>query len=136
MAQSKQRAGLAAIFQRTAVADEDDVKTTVTDATTASEPPQSLIIATGVVPDSVVQQVSPPQDDQFKQIDLDAGRFRSVGIGLRDGEIEALDFIANVAGVKRNAVLRYAVRHFLRQYAQGNAHLEMEQQTTVTLRLP
>jgi hypothetical protein len=71
-----------------------------------------------------------------RQIDLDEGRFRSVGVGLRDSEVDAIDLIAESAGVTRNAILRYAIRYFLRQYQGGKAQLATEEQRTVTLLLP
>lgn len=71
-----------------------------------------------------------------RQIDLDEGRFRSVGVGLRDSEVDAIDLIAESAGVTRNAILRYAIRYFLRQYQGGKAQLAIEEQRTVSLLLP
>ncbi len=51
--------------------------------------------------------------------DFDAGTIHSTGVGLRMGEIEALDQIAAELGISRNALLHYAVRWFLVQHRRG-----------------
>ena len=47
------------------------------------------------------------------------GRTVSVGVGLKEGEVAMLDAIAANLGVSRNALMRYAIRHFLTQYVTG-----------------
>ena len=56
--------------------------------------------------------------------DLDRGNIQSTGVGLRKGEIEALDAIgASLGGISRNALIRFAVRSFLLDYIAGNLDL-------------
>jgi hypothetical protein len=55
--------------------------------------------------------------------DLDNGNVRPLGVGLRAGEVAALDQIANQYGVARNALLRFAVRYFLLQFRAGRVDL-------------
>ena len=64
--------------------------------------------------------------------DLDAGNIKSTGVGLREGEVSALDAIgAEIAQylnadkpIKRNAVMRLAIRKFLEDYQSGALTLE------------
>ena len=73
-------------------------------------------------------------DDNFKKTetdkpeidisDLDRGNIQSTGVGLRKGEIEALDAIgASLGGISRNALIRFSVRRFLLEYRAGNLDL-------------
>ena len=56
--------------------------------------------------------------------DLDRGNIQSTGVGLRKGEIEALDAIGeSLGGISRNALIRFAVRSFLLDYIAGNLDL-------------
>lgn len=55
--------------------------------------------------------------------DLDEGNIRPVGVGLTAGEVRALDEIAQELGVARNAVLRYAVRDFIKRCRAGEVDL-------------
>ena len=55
--------------------------------------------------------------------DLDEGNIRPVGVGLTAGEVSALDEIAHDLGIARNAVLRYAVRDFIKRYRTGEITL-------------
>lgn len=58
--------------------------------------------------------------------DLDKGNIQSTGVGLRKGEIEALDSVGRSLGdppVARNALIRWAVRYFLRDYRAGKIDL-------------
>lgn len=55
--------------------------------------------------------------------DLDTGNVRPLGVGLRIGEVEALDQIAGQYGIARNALLRYAVRWFILQFRVGKVDL-------------
>jgi len=61
-----------------------------------------------------------------QDFDLDRGNIKSTGIGLREGEIAALDQIGAELGdllgtepVARNAVMRLAVRAFLETIRDG-----------------
>jgi hypothetical protein len=51
--------------------------------------------------------------------DLDEGVIKSTGIGLRQGEIRAVDELAEGIGVSRNALLRWIVRWFLKEHRSG-----------------
>ena len=56
--------------------------------------------------------------------DLDRGNIQSTGVGLRKGEIEALDAIgSSLGGISRNALIRWSVRNFLMQYRAGEVDL-------------
>lgn len=56
--------------------------------------------------------------------DLDSGNIRQSGVGLRDGEIQALDAIGGeLGGVSRNALIRYAVRLLIHEYRAGRLDL-------------
>ena len=55
--------------------------------------------------------------------DLDSGNVRPLGVGLRAGEVAALDQIANQYGVARNALLRFAVRYFILQFRAGKVDI-------------
>ena len=72
--------------------------------------------------------------------DLDVGRTLSTGVGLKEGEVQAIDALAAHIGVTRNALMRFAVRWFLIQYRTGNIDLaqfvEEPPPTKKTLRLP
>ncbi len=54
---------------------------------------------------------------------LDSGHVRPVGIGLRDGEIAALDTIAGGYGLSRGSLMRIALRLFIRSYEAGQVDL-------------
>jgi len=70
--------------------------------------------------------------------DLDDGLIRSMGIGLKDGEVKALETVAARYGIKRNAVGRIAVRFFLREIEAGRVNMGdyVETTTTKSPRLP
>lgn len=56
--------------------------------------------------------------------DLDDGNIQSTGVGLRKGEIKALDAIGeSLGGISRNALIRYSVRTFLIDYRAGKIDL-------------
>jgi hypothetical protein len=55
--------------------------------------------------------------------DLDRGNIQATGIGLRKGELEALQVIADELGVARNAVMRFLVRWAIMQYRQGKVDI-------------
>lgn len=71
-------------------------------------------------------QVSKPVDLS----DLEDGIIRQTGVGLRTGEIEALDAIgSDLGGVSRNALIRYGVRLLIREYRAGRLNLEGDVET-------
>ncbi|MFQ5407252.1 MAG: ribbon-helix-helix protein, CopG family [Anaerolineales bacterium] len=47
------------------------------------------------------------------------GRTMSVGVGLKESELHLLDRIAQELEVSRNALMRYALRYFLKAYRGG-----------------
>ncbi len=56
--------------------------------------------------------------------DLDRGLIRQTGVGLRQGEVEALDAIGrDLGGIARNALIRFAVRRFIMQFREGKIDL-------------
>lgn len=55
--------------------------------------------------------------------DLRRGRIIPSGVGLSEGERDALDAISDRYDIARNALIRYAVRRFLIEYRQGNIDL-------------
>lgn len=61
---------------------------------------------------------------------LDEGNIRQTGVGLREGEIEALDKIGQELGdVARNALLRYGARLLIAMYRAGRLNLAGDVQT-------
>lgn len=48
---------------------------------------------------------------------------KNVTVGLRLSEADLVEGIAEEYGISRNAVLRYAVRHFLKDYLNGRIDL-------------
>jgi hypothetical protein len=63
--------------------------------------------------------------------DLDAGNIQSTGVGLREGEIAALNAIGQALGdhldagpVARNSIMRIAIRRFLEAYRRGDITLD------------
>ena len=70
---------------------------------------------------------APPADNS----DLDEGNIKPNGVGLREGEIRALDSMGAELGaamdadpVARNALLRIAVRKFILDYRAGALTLD------------
>lgn len=59
----------------------------------------------------------------MKDINLDEGAIKSIGLGLRAGERAALDDIAESLGVSRNAVMRFMVRWFILEYHAGRVNI-------------
>lgn len=55
--------------------------------------------------------------------DLEEGHVRPIGIGMREGEIAALDHIAGEYGISRGGVMRIALRLFIRDYRAGKVDL-------------
>ncbi len=55
--------------------------------------------------------------------DLDRGRIVSQGVGLTEGELAALQALADRLGVKRNGLMRWAIRRFLKQALSGEIDL-------------
>ncbi len=71
-------------------------------------------------------------------MDLDAGVIKAVSTGLKQGEIAALDAIAEANDLARNAVMRFAIRKFLIDYRDGRVDLSgaFEVETKRRFKLP
>lgn len=68
--------------------------------------------------------------------DLDEGSIRPSGVGLRHGEILALDAIAEKYDIARNALLRYAARRLILDYRAGRLDLSGQAETKAPRREP
>ena len=78
----------------------------------------------GAGQDDIIKKTQQEPDVEFDVSDLDRGNIQSTGVGLRKGEIEALDAIGeSLGGISRNALIRFAVRSFLLDYRAGNLDL-------------
>lgn len=66
----------------------------------------------------------PAQAEPGDNADLDEGRIVSAGVGITEGELEALDQLAGRQGVKRNALMRLAVRLFIEGVRAGEINLD------------
>lgn len=66
------------------------------------------------------------------------GKAVTCGVGLRQSEADEIDRLAKQLGVARNAMLRFAVRHFLVRVQSGEIDLSAYRQVTesVTLKMP
>jgi len=64
------------------------------------------------------------------------GRTISVGVGLKEGEVAEIDDIAASIGLSRNAIMGWALRHFLKAYQAGDIDLPIETETKRTLGEP
>lgn len=64
------------------------------------------------------------QPDSGDNADLDEGRIVSAGVGITEGELQALDDLTARVGVKRNALMRLAVRLFIEQVRAGALRLD------------
>lgn len=59
-----------------------------------------------------------------------------VGVGLKQSEIARLDAIGADLGVARNALLRWAVAYFLREYDAGRIELTVDREERRRVRMP
>ncbi len=59
-----------------------------------------------------------------------------VGVGLKQSELRDLDAIAGELGVARNALLRWAVAYFLREYRAGRISLTVDREEKRRVRPP
>jgi hypothetical protein len=71
----------------------------------------------------VFAKTGPGQQPEGDISDLDAGHVRPIGIGLREGEITALDSIAAEYGISRGGVIKIVLRLFIRDYRAGKVDL-------------
>ncbi len=72
--------------------------------------------------DNIFAKTEPAQGGDLA--DLDAGRIRPTGVGLKEGEIAALDALGQeLGGISRNALIRFAVRYLIAQTRAGEIDL-------------
>lgn len=64
------------------------------------------------------------------------GRTLSVGVGLKESEVDLLDAIAGELGIARNALLRYLVRHGLAQYRAGRLEVPVRREERYRVEMP
>jgi len=69
----------------------------------------------------ILSKTEPAAPGDFS--DLDRGRIISQGVGLTEGELDALQALAAQLGVKRNGLMRFAIRRFLQQVLAGEIDL-------------
>jgi len=89
----------------------------------------------------LTQPTAPPHARQAEQPSADlpaTGRTVSIGVGLKESEVQLLDSIAEDAGLRRNALMRFAIRYFLKEYYAGRVDLSssVETETKHKLRMP
>ena len=53
----------------------------------------------------------------------------SIGVGLKESEVQLLDHIAAELNIARNALLRFGVRYFLSRYSAGDIDLTAHMET-------
>lgn len=68
--------------------------------------------------------------------DLDAGKLKTISVGLKEGEIAALDQVADTLGLARNSLTRYIIRRFLVDYQAGRVEVEVEEKVNRSPKLP
>lgn len=61
------------------------------------------------------------------------GRALSVGVGLREREIEELDELGESLGFTRNALMAWFIRRGLREVREGRLEIPVEVETTTRL---
>ena len=64
------------------------------------------------------------------------GRTLSVGVGLKESEVDLLDAIAAELGIARNALLRYLVRYGLSQYRSGRLEVPVRREERYRVEMP
>ncbi|HHX45648.1 MAG TPA: hypothetical protein GX714_16955 [Chloroflexi bacterium] len=64
------------------------------------------------------------------------GRTLSVGVGLKESEVDMLDAIAGDLGIARNALLRYLVRYGLAQYRAGYLDVPVRREERYRIEMP
>lgn len=91
--------------------------------------------------DDPLARTTPQTSDQEEQsLDLDKGPTVSTGIGMRTGELEAIDAIAGELGITRNALLRWATRYIILEYRAGrldlSKYIEIPPEPKRNIRMP
>jgi hypothetical protein len=81
--------------------------------------------------EDIFKKTEPGEGGKVETSDLDAGNITATGVGLREGEIAALDAIGARVGelldterVARNALIRIAVRRLIVAHRAGEITLE------------
>jgi hypothetical protein len=69
------------------------------------------------------KRTEPQQQQPGDNSDLDTGVIKSIGVGLKEGEVNAIQAMADSIPVKRNALMRFAIRWFIKQARAGNVDL-------------
>ncbi len=64
------------------------------------------------------------------------GRTLSVGVGLKESEVDLLDAIAGELGIARNALLRYLVRYGLAQFRSGRLEVPVRREERYRVEMP
>jgi len=64
------------------------------------------------------------------------GRTLSVGVGLKESEVDMLDAIAAELGIARNALLRYLVRFGLSEYRAGRLEVPVRREERYRVEMP
>lgn len=75
-----------------------------------------------------------PSERQAPAPDVD--RTLPVGVGLKQSEVRELDAIAAELGIARNALMRYGLAYFLREYRAGNIDVTIEREERRRVRMP
>jgi len=70
-----------------------------------------------------LQQESAPMP---KEESRDLGHIRSVGVGLRVGEVAEIDDLARSLGFSRNAIMAWIIRHSMREIRAGRLEIPVE----------
>lgn len=71
------------------------------------------------------QESAPKPKEESK----DLGHIRSVGVGLRVGEVAEIDELARSLGFSRNAIMAWVIRHSLREIRAGRLEIPVETET-------
>ncbi len=69
-------------------------------------------------------EYTPGEESEADNSDLDEGNIKAMGVGLRGGEVAALDAMAGELGIARNQLLRFAIRWFILQVRSGAVDLQ------------
>lgn len=73
-----------------------------------------------IVDDDMFASTTPQEPaDPNANADLDEGRILSSGVGLKQGELAAIDNLAEQYGTTRNALLHIAIRYFIVKVRSG-----------------
>lgn len=70
------------------------------------------------------QQPRRERDTEMDAIKLDEKGTNNLGLGLRQGELDAVDLLVRRSGLNRNAIIRIAIRFFFTELREGRAKLE------------